>query len=90
MEALGKKFSFNYTKRQIYYTPYYLNLIIKLILYNNNKNNIIQLFKAQGDTNFNNKDKKEQIIIIINKITKDNNPLNNNINKSKEAIFFYA
>ena len=41
IEALGKVFSFNYTKRQIRYVPYYLNLVVKAILYSSKSDNII-------------------------------------------------
>ena len=41
IKALGKEFSFNHIKRQIRYTPYYLNLVVKAILYGSKSDNII-------------------------------------------------
>ena len=87
MKALGREFSFDYTKRQIRYIPYCLNLVVKAILYSSKKDNIAQLFNTWGDTNFDNKDKK--IDITIGEITIGSDPFNDKVDESEEDISSY-
>ena len=84
IKALGREFSFDYIERWIYYIPYCLNLIIKAILYNSKKDNIIQLLNTQGDTDFKDKDKETYVNIIINKISIGSDSLDVKVNKFKD------
>ena len=84
IEALGKEFSFDHLKYQICYIPYYLNLIIKLIIYSSKKDNITQLFDTQGDADFKDKDKETHVNTTINKISIGSNSLDVKVNKSKD------
>ena len=84
IKALGREFFFNYLKHQICYIPYYLNLIIKSIIYNSKKDNITQLLNTQGDADFEDKDKEIYVNIIIDKISIGSDSLDIKVNKSKD------